>query len=260
MGLKLHQKYNRADKITKAIISDINWDKIGNITRSQELVGNLNSAITDFREQITSTLIEILIEEHDNVICHVRDISSSPEIYDAARTMAIKYHKRSTKKTKKRRRSKLTNNTTNPIKPPPTPPRLEPPVLSNSPSIFNTQVPHSFNFNINTKKQTPPTNTAIKCPTTLNKLPDSPSSQARTSVRRDSSSSPSPRSINETRETDQLQPSQLSNTTNGAHGQSESTNGSFRSTGLFHNNKAKQQSLKRYSFKVKKATNRNIFK
>ena len=256
MGYKLMAKSERVSKISKAILPDIQWNKIANITCSHELVEELDSAITDFREHIHEQLHLILSHEFDKLFQQVNDNASTPEIQEAAHSMANKYNRRSTKKKKKHRPSKPTNNTPTTAKSPPTPPIVKPQVISNSPSIFTPQVPHSFNFNI--KKQTPSINTPIKSPTSFNKFQDSHSSQPCATVMRDSSSSP-PRSINETRQTHQPQPFQLSNTTNGAHCQSESTNGSYRSTGLRHNNKAKQQSLK-HSFQVKKATKRNIFK
>jgi hypothetical protein len=264
MGYKIHDKCPRVERISKAILQDIQWDKIAKITdeTANFWVKKLNTSINEFRKRIAEELHDILSEEGTTLLNKAEEMASSDEIYDAALTMADKYHSRSKKKTKKPRKhkpfkSKPTNNTHVPITSPPTP-RSEPQAVSNSPSIFTTQIPHSFNFNISTEQHTPSTLIASKCPKSPNKLHNSPSSQPRATVRRDSSSSP-PTSVNATCKTHQAQPSQLSNTTNGAHCQTESTNGSYRSTGPRHNIKVKQQSLT-HSFKVKKTTKRNIFK
>ena len=102
MGNKIHDKCPRVEKISKAILQDIQWEKIAKITDETAViwVKKLNTSINEFRERIAEELHDILSEEGTTLHNNTEEMASSREIFEAAQTMANKYHSRSKKKQK----------------------------------------------------------------------------------------------------------------------------------------------------------------
>jgi len=102
-SLKLIKKTSRLDRITKAIVHDIDWQKLSvNVNSTdqdvQDRIDHLNSAIITFRSQLAEELEEIMHDISTNAEQQARNSASTPGIFDAASTMAHKYHARENKK------------------------------------------------------------------------------------------------------------------------------------------------------------------
>jgi len=108
-SLKYRAKADRVDIITKAIIPDINWHKLGlgeaviNETDigedMDEQLETMNTSITNFRKELGEKLARALGETSNNFDTLGFQEASTPEIYDAASAMAEKYHNRAKKHT-----------------------------------------------------------------------------------------------------------------------------------------------------------------
>jgi len=113
---KFAAKQHRVDIITKAIISDINWHKLGldeaviNETDldddMDEQLETINASITNFRRELEEKLDYVLFQISNNYSTLAYQDPSTPEIYDAACTMATKYHNRGKKSTEPTRPKK----------------------------------------------------------------------------------------------------------------------------------------------------------
>ena len=140
---KLDLKLDRLDKISQAILPDINWNKLTvNVESFQEgskiktCMNTLNSSIADFRLDMQNQIQDILQMASLELIHEAHASASTPEIYEAAYNMADKYHERNTK-SGKRRRKRSTNKTKQTPPHSPTkfhkasssPPKSSPPVI-----------------------------------------------------------------------------------------------------------------------------------
>jgi len=124
-SFKLEAKLPRVDIITKAIIPDIDWNKLGlyktviNWTDDElvEELESINTTITNFRKELAPKIAYIITETVD---CLKRTTGSTPEIFEAASTMAHKYHNREKKPTARPRPNKPSTSK-NPRRPKPAP-------------------------------------------------------------------------------------------------------------------------------------------
>ena len=124
-SLKLVAKTNRLDKISKAIMPDVDWAKLSvNMSSldpaSKQLVDKLNHSLTSFRESLSDQLEDIMCSVSTDMEQRARK-SSSPAIFQAAATMAQKYHSRE-KKTTSRPRPKTSQSDPEAVNRPTKPP------------------------------------------------------------------------------------------------------------------------------------------
>jgi len=112
-ALKLRAKTCRLEIIVKAIIPDIDWNKLGldqatiaDCPEEIEEIQSANTAITNFREDLNYKLCYGLIEAASQLIEAVKSTASTHEIYVAAYDMADKYHEREKKPTARPRHKK----------------------------------------------------------------------------------------------------------------------------------------------------------
>jgi len=101
-SLKLIKKTKRLDRITKAILPDIDWKKLSvnipTIDQSiQTSIDDLNNSILNFRSSMAEQLEQIMCSISTTVEQQARTSASTPVIFTAAATMAQKYHARENK-------------------------------------------------------------------------------------------------------------------------------------------------------------------
>lgn len=101
-SFKLVTKSTRSDKITKAILPNMDWQKLGISAvkvdpSTQTAMDAMDSAITTFRNTMAERLEEILCSASTDVESKARDDASSPVLFQSAATMAQKYHDRENK-------------------------------------------------------------------------------------------------------------------------------------------------------------------
>jgi hypothetical protein len=136
-GFRLKSKRERVDKIAKAILPDVDWNKIGvkpDDAKEYSLtedITELETEISVFRDFIKSKLEDILCCVSDGIINdEVYWEGPKEHFYEAAKDMAHKYHERSTKSGRRRHRnskpSKKAENDTQTV-PTPSPPPKSPP-------------------------------------------------------------------------------------------------------------------------------------
>jgi len=123
-SLKLVKKTQRLDRITKAILPDIDWKKLSvNIPTTEQSIqtsiDDLNSSILNFRSSMAEQLEHIMCSIATGVEQQARTSASSSVIFEAASTMARKYNARDIQKSSTRPRHQasttpLSNTTPSP--------------------------------------------------------------------------------------------------------------------------------------------------
>ena len=127
MAYKMQDKSKRLDKITKAILPDIKWDRIApnihwdDLNESEPEVVALNNAVTAFREELAQKLKVIIHKKANYALDTVRE-AYDPHIHEAGISMAQKYYARS-KKSGKRHKPRSKQQNTNIRETPSTPHR-----------------------------------------------------------------------------------------------------------------------------------------
>jgi len=118
---KLEAKVSRMEIITKAIISDIDWKKLGidvDLDLDQEEFESVNSLITNFRKELGDKISSVL---NETSIFLLDQGASTPELSAAAFAMATKYYNREKKPTARPRTIKQSSSNKNPRRPKPSP-------------------------------------------------------------------------------------------------------------------------------------------
>ena len=180
-GFRLKSKVDRLDKITKAILPDIDWNKIGVKSVDVEK-GCLTPEITDLESEI-STFRDILKSKLETILCCISEaIINDQGIWEdepdehlsiAAREMAHKYHQKSTKAGRRHQRnSKVSKKGTENAQTRPTPPSKSPSKLSSKSPPRAQQVtrpsPVKCTTNTHQTTQGQPTTYAAKAPNSPN--------------------------------------------------------------------------------------------
>jgi len=120
-AFKLQAKVSRMEIITKAIISDIDWKKLGidqDLDLDQEEFESVNSLITNFRKELGDKVSLVLSETSTSLI---DQDASTPELSEAAYAMATKYYNREKKPTARPQTNKQSSSNKNPRRPKPAP-------------------------------------------------------------------------------------------------------------------------------------------
>ena len=127
-ALKLREKYDsmRSVDIARAMIADVDFRKLGidatKVTsETKEIMELFELTIGTYRAGLECYMNDIFVIEHKSMIEQARTDSSTPAIFDAAYTMAQKYHAKP-KRRHHPRKPKLANLTPTPTSTPPTSP------------------------------------------------------------------------------------------------------------------------------------------
>ena len=104
-SMKLGQKSTRLDKISQAILPNIDWKKLSvdpsmADKSTKACINKLNTELNDFRNSISEQLEHILCSMSATIKNNAWAAASSPEIFQSAATMAQKYHDRGNKSAK----------------------------------------------------------------------------------------------------------------------------------------------------------------
>jgi len=122
-AFKLQAKVSRMEIITKAIIPDIDWNKLGldealiYQTRDESLdqeFESINSSITNFRKELGEKISSVLSQTTTFLL---DQDASTPELSEAAYAMATKYYNREKKPTARPRTNKQSSSNKNPRRP-----------------------------------------------------------------------------------------------------------------------------------------------
>jgi len=152
---KLKAKVSRMEIITKAIVPDIDWNKLGldealiyqtSDESLDEEFESINNSITNFRKELGDKISSVLSETY---IFLLDQGASTPEIFAAASTMAQKYHNREKKTTPRPRTKRQSTSNKNHRRPKPAtnapsqhidlPPQSNSPPTSPKPSTSTIQ-------------------------------------------------------------------------------------------------------------------------
>jgi len=183
-SLKLIKKTSRLDRITKAIVHDIDWLKLSiNVNSTdqdaQDRIEHLNSAIITFRSQLAEELEEIMHDISTNAEHQARTSASTPGIFEAASTMAHKYHARENNKSSARPRPHKHSTTS--TKPTQSPRPADPSTKSTQgPRRHSTNMPNNSTQRSTTTSQRPRLN---KPPTKARKTKPASAQSTPTSTR-----------------------------------------------------------------------------
>lgn len=110
--LKRKNESDRAEVISKAIIKDINYKKLGISDSNSYLTEPLNEAIEAWRHSLKDMIDNLLFDESLRLYYQEETSASSPEIFNAAETMAQKYFQRSLKARRHQKRPKKSSAAT----------------------------------------------------------------------------------------------------------------------------------------------------
>ena len=105
-SLKLVKKTTRLDKISKAILPNIDWKKLSvdpsmADESTQVCINKLWDSLNQFRDSMSEQLEHILCSMSTTIENNARAAASSPVIFQSAATMAQKYHDRGNKSVKR---------------------------------------------------------------------------------------------------------------------------------------------------------------
>ena len=170
-ALKLREKYDsmRSVDIARAMIADVDFRKLGidatKVTsETKEVMELFELTIADYRAGLRCYINDIFVIEHKSMIEQARTDSSTPAIFDAAYTMAKKYHAKP-KRRHRQHKAKSTNCTPPLPSTPtssPTPTSPMDPSTSTSPAKPHTRSTPRMNPKPATKAQaTSPTQSAV---------------------------------------------------------------------------------------------------
>ena len=138
ISLKLVKKCKRLDKITKAILPDIDWNRLSvHSSMADEStnasIDKLNTALSEFRDSMSEQLEHIMCSLSTTIQDRARAAASSPDLFQSAATMAQKYHDRGNKSANHARFSKTKQSRPSPAATKPTSPSPKPQQRTQSP-------------------------------------------------------------------------------------------------------------------------------